>query len=263
MASYASYKKVDGATQLVDGSVPQAAVASGVFDTWNVRYYWGSPNRCSTGCCCLWTVPTGVRRVFFEMWGAGGNGHGMCSTGRCQHYAGAQGGYYASKMIQTAPGCQYTICAAGTYPCEQNSCDGCHGCASYANGYNLSNFCALGGTGGCANGSWNEACHSTWGRCCVSPTAHGSDFTMGNHRGAFFIHMTHCHWQCFGASPTSAPFIGTSINQNIHECWMRCGCWTSPYGHGGQGAMTTYCGGSGCCGRGSTGGPGLVKVSYL
>ena len=37
MASYASYKKVDGATQLVDGSVPQAAVASGVFDTWNVR----------------------------------------------------------------------------------------------------------------------------------------------------------------------------------------------------------------------------------
>ena len=158
---------------------------------------------------------------------------------------------------------QYTICAAGTYPCEQNSCDGCHGCASYANGYNLSNFCALGGTGGCANGSWNEACHSTWGRCCVSPTAHGSDFTMGNHRGAFFIHMTHCHCQCFGASPTSAPFIGTSINQNIHECWMRCGCWTSPYGHGGQGAMTTYCGGSGCCGRGSTGGPGLVKVSYL
>ena len=85
MASYASYKKVDGANQLIDGSVPQSAVASGVFDTWNVRYFWGSPNRCSPGCCCLWQVPSGVRRVFWEMWGSGANGHGMCSTSRCQH----------------------------------------------------------------------------------------------------------------------------------------------------------------------------------
>ena len=187
----------------------------------------------------------------------------MCSTNRCQHYAGAQGGYYASKMIQTAPGCQYTVCAAGTYQCESIECYGCHGCQSYVNGHNLSNFCALGGTGGCANSGWNEACHSDWGRCCVSPTAHGADFGMGNHRGAFFIHMSFCHCHCQGSSPTSAPFIGTSMNQNIHECWMRCGCWTSPYAHGGQGAQTTYCGGSNCCGRGSTGGPGLVKVSYL
>ncbi len=133
MASYASYKKVDGATQLIDGSVPQAAVASGVFDTWNVRYFWGSPNRCSPGCCCLWTVPSGVRRIFWEAWGSGGNGHGMCSTNRCQHYAGAQGGYYASKMIQTAPGCQYQVCAGGTYGCESIECDGCHGCSSYVN----------------------------------------------------------------------------------------------------------------------------------
>jgi hypothetical protein len=32
---------------------------------------------------------------------------------------------------------------------------------------------------------------------------------------------------------------------------------------GGQNAMTTYCGGGGCCGQGGMGGPGLVKISFL
>jgi hypothetical protein len=45
-------------------------------------------------------------------------------------------------------------------------------------------------------------------------------------------------------------------------CWMRCGCWTVPYGHGGQNGMTNYCGSS-CCGQGGTGGPGLVKITFV
>jgi len=47
---------------------------------------------------------------------------------------------------------------------------------------------------------------------------------------------------------------------------MRCGCWTVPYGTGGHGAMTTFCGGdSGAmgAGQGGMGGPGLVKITYF
>jgi hypothetical protein len=46
------------------------------------------------------------------------------------------------------------------------------------------------------------------------------------------------------------------------NCWIRCGCWRVPYGSGGAGAMTTLCGSS-CCGQGGTGGPGLVKITYV
>ena len=262
MASYSSYKKVSGAS-ITDGTIPGTAFGSGVFDTWCVKWIYGTPNICSPGCCCLWTVPTGVRRLHFEIWGAGGNGHGACSSGRCQHFAGAQGGYYNSKMITTAVGCQYTICAAGVHPCTSVECQACDGCTSFVNGYNLSGFCALGGTGGCANGSWNTACHSDWGRCCMEPGGMGGDFGMGNHRGTFFIQTHHCHCHCKGGSPTSAPFMGTSVQQGLINCWSRCACATSPYAHGGQGGMSTYCGGGNCCAKGMTGGPGLVKISFL
>jgi hypothetical protein len=259
MATYASYKKVDGSS-IVDDSITEDRISLSSFATWSVQWIYGQPCFCSTGCCCLWTVPSGVRRVYFELWGAGGNGHGACSNGRCQHYAGAGGGYYNSKMIDTAPGCQYTICAAGVFPCLTNECIGCQGCTSYVTGFNLSNFCAIGGIGGCANGSWQEACFSDFS-CCLGPNANGGDFGMGNHRGAFHVHQSQCHCQCRGETPTPAPFIGTQVHQNIQDCWIRCGCWTVPYGHGGQGGMTSYCGG--CCGQGGTGGPGLVKISFL
>jgi hypothetical protein len=261
MASYSSYKKVSG-TSFLDGTVPEASISQSAFSTWNVQWIYGSPNACSPGCCCLWTVPTKVRKVFFELWGAGGSGNGMCTTSRCQHYSGAGGGYYNSKTLTVCPGWQYTICSASGGNCCRIECLGCYGCSSYITGCNLSNFCAIGGEGGCANASWNEACHSFFS-CCLGPTANGGDFGMGNHRGTFFIHASQCHCQCQGATPTPAPFIGTQVQMQIHECWMRCGCWTVPYGHGGQGAMTTYCGDQSCCGQGGTGGPGLVKISYM
>ena len=260
MASYASYKKIDG-TSFVDNSIPESKVSSNSFNTWNVKWIYGNPVALTGGCCCLWTVPSGVYNVYFELWGAGGNGHGTCSCNRCQHYAGAQGGYYNAKMINTVPGCQYTICAGGVYPCCQFDCYACHGCTTYINGYNLTNFCALGGAGGCANASWQDLCFSDWGRTCVAPGDWGGDFAMGNHRGAFMVGSSWCHCWCQGSTPTPAPFIGTGVTQQLQECWIRCGCWTVPYGHGGQGAMTDQCGG--CCGQGGTGGPGLVKISYL
>ena len=87
MASYGSYKKIVQ-DQILDGTVPNSALEVGAGLAYNVKHVQGQPNVCSPGCCCLWTVPTGVKKVTFEMWGSGGNGHGACSCSRCHHYAG-------------------------------------------------------------------------------------------------------------------------------------------------------------------------------
>ena len=117
MASYGSYKKIVQG-QIIDGTVPNSALEDGAGLSLNVKYVYGQVNVCSPGCCCLWTVPTGVRRMTIEMWGAGGSGQGACSCNRCQTYRGAQGGYYNSKTIDVQAGWQYTVCAAGVYCCR-------------------------------------------------------------------------------------------------------------------------------------------------
>jgi hypothetical protein len=265
MASYASYKKISGV------SIDTASLTAAKFNpdarkTFGVQWFFGSPNACSTGCCCLWTVPTGVTAVNFEVWGSGGSGAGACSTSRCQHWRGSGGGAYNSKIITVSPGWTYTICAAGNGPCCRFECQGCWGCASYVNGCNLSNFCGQGGSPGCATGDWTTPCHSAWD-CCLQGGNNGGDFGYMNHSGAFGavewwfgVGFCHCHHQQTRA--TSAPLIGTEVQMAINFCWMRCACWTVPYGHGGQNAMSSYCGGGNCCGQGNMGGPGLVRATY-
>lgn len=262
MATYASYKKIVN-DNLVDGAVQQAALSPTALNTWTVKWFYGQPCACSTGCCCLWTVPAKVNSIFIEAWGAGGGGHGACDCNRCQHYRGAGGGYYASKYITTAPGCQYTVCAGGNGLCCMQECCGCQGCTSYVNGFNLTNFCAIGGHGGLATGDWSTACFSEW-TCCVGPTANGADFGMGNHVGAFnSAGMGICHCWCKEPTrPTGAPFIGAEISTSLTCCGVRCGCWTVPYGAGGQGAMNTFCA-QASTGQGGMGGPGLVRITYF
>ena len=258
MANYNSYKQVKS-DQIPPGIITDEKLDIETRHRLNVKWIYGNPCRCSSGCCCAWTVPENTRRVFWELWGAGGNGHGACSCSRCHHFAGAQGGYYNSKMISTEPGCVYTVCAGGVYPCLSRECVACNGCTTYANGFNLSGFCAIGGRTGCANTDWTNSSFSCW-PCCLAPGQNGGDFGMGNHSGSFGgIFNCHCHWQ--QTRPTSAPFIGGNVEQQIHVCYIRCGCWIVPYGHGGQGGMSSYCG-SGCCGQGGTGGSGLVKITY-
>ena len=260
MANYTDYKKVDGAS-LPAGVITDAKINANALNTWNIQWVYGTTSSVTGGCCCLWTVPTGVYKVTFELWGSGGNGHGFCSWDRCHHYRGAGGGYYASKTITTAPGCQYTVCAAGVYPCCSVECVGCYGCASYVNGYNLSGFCAVGGHRGEANTAWNDACNSTF-TCCKGPNDEGADFGMGNHAGQFGTHASQCHCHCVGSQPTPAPFIGGEVQYQLSVCWERCGCWTVPFAHGATGGMTTYCG-NWDNGTGGTGGSGVVKISYI
>ena len=264
MATYASYKKLTG-EELTDGSVDGADLASPLNTTYGVKWFYGSPGACTPGCCCLWTVPAGVKKLHIQIWGAGGNGSGACSCNRCHHYMGASGGFYNTKTIDTVAVCTYSVCAAGVYRCYSRECNGCRGCSSYVNGYNLSNFCAIGGRRGESQTSWATYCHSQW-CCCMNPGNNGGDWMQGTHTpnwdGAEFVYdRGFCH--CYNRSHYSggAALIGTVSQQSLRGCWMRCGCWTVPYGNGAQNAMTTYC--ERCCGQGGTGGGGLVKITYF
>ena len=264
MASYESYKKIS-ADGIVDGAVEAADFTVPLNQTYGVKWFYGIPCRCSAGCCCLWTVPTGVKKLQIQAWGAGGNGVGACSCNRCQHDRGAQGGYYAVKTIDVQEGWTYTVCAAGVYRCLSRECTACDGCSSYVNGCNLSNFCARGGDHGYANGSWTTLCNSV-NECCIGPNTNGSDWHQMTHTGSWnasehVYDRGHCHCYNRSGEATGAALIGTMVQQSIRECWIRCGCWSVPYGNGGQNAMSTYCGR--CCGQGGTGGGGLVKITYF
>ena len=164
MANYRSYKKVNG-DSFADNILDANSFSSSPSSSYGVKWFFGIMCRCSPGCCCNWTIPSNVRNMWIQAWGAGGNGTGSCSCNRCQHWQAAQGGYYNTKMIETNSGCNYTVCAAGVYRCLSRECYGCTGCSSYVNGHNLSNFCAIGGCRGNANPSWSTACASV-NPCC-------------------------------------------------------------------------------------------------
>ena len=259
MASYDSYKKVVS-DQITNGTVTEDKLGTDTRHRLCTKWVIGNACRCSAGCCCLWTAPGCTRRATFELWGAGGNGNGACSCSRCHHYMGGGGGAYTSKSIATAPGCTYRVCAAGVYRCLSRECIACTGCSSNVCGYNACCLYAIGGTGGRANTNWTEYCFSCW-TCCVGPgcrTGNG-DFAMMGHAGMFGgIFNCHCHTQV--TRPTPAPFLGGNAAMANNVCWIRCGCWIVPPGHGGQGAMSSYCGR--CCGQGGTGGPGVVKITF-
>ena len=261
MASYGSYKKIVQG-QILDGTVPNLALEEGAGLNYTVKWIYGTPAVCSSGCCCLWTVPTGVKRVTFELWGSGGNASGFCSCSRCHHYKSPGGGYYNSKTISVQGGWEYTICAGGVYPCCSRDCNGCEGCASYVNGCGLSNFCAYGGERGRGETNWQTACYSTF-TCCIEPTALNGDFGMGNH-GGNWNGSRFCHCFNFFGCSTTAPFLsgGNGGHWGLVNCWVRCGCWHVPYATGGQQGLTNYCGSS-CCGQGGMGGGGVVKITYI
>ena len=265
MAQYSSYKKVT-TEQIGDGFVTDNMIVPGARKNYGIKWVYGSPNSLSSGCCCLWTVPSGVNKIFFEIWGSGGNGHGSCSWNRCQHFKGAGGGQYNSKMITTSGGCQYTVCAGGVFPCCVQGCTGCRGCASYINGYNLSGFCAIGGDRGCANTSWAETCYSAF-ECCLQRGANGGDFGINGHSGRFgsvewWFGAGFCHCTKQQTKPSQAPVVGANVVQAVNVCWVKHACWTVPYTSGGQGAQSSYCG-NWDNGYGNTGGNGIVKITYF
>ena len=231
----------------------------------------GSDNCASaTGKCCHWTVPANVCCVIFEIWGGGGGGAGMTCCNCCSFTVPGGGGNYAIKAIQTKPGCQYTVCSGGTYPCcKTHSCTSGPGCPSYVVGYNLNNFCVLGGCMGimCNGEAW-APCRSIQ-PCANNPddtggcTSFGADFSISGTTG-MGSSASGCHCYTHTQHAGTAPLIGLSGAIRGIESWCNCACFIIGYASGGLGGVSTYCDNyAKCCAAGNMGGPGLARITFF
>jgi len=110
---------------------------------------------------CSYTVPAGVVSVTFEIWGGGGgSGQGFCECDCRLRTGGGAGGGYSMITIPVTAGDVYTMnignggVSSGGYggPSNNNGTGrGCCGGTTFITGTGLTNFCAEGGGGGCAN----------------------------------------------------------------------------------------------------------------
>ncbi len=280
MATYSSYKKLL-TDNLADGAISSTKLQ------WNARpkptTLWvynprafACGGQCSNdgGCtyqadgyCCLWTVPTGVTRVVFEIWSGGGGGAGMICCNYCSFAIGGGGGNYGMRSISTTPGCQYTICAGGSWPCSKgHTCSAGMGCRSYVNGFNLSNFCTMGGCGGwmCDGDAWGPRHHQSGCANCNICGIFGADFGM---MGSIGFKMGHMGCHCSGADGQwsgAAPMIGMMHSVSATESWCSCGCYVNWPSGGGISGASSYCDNwaKNCAGGSGQGGSGIVKVTY-
>lgn len=226
------------------------------------------------GRCCQWTVPACVRRVTFELWSGGGGGAGVfCNQCSNQTIHGGGGGY-AVKTIETNEGCQYTICAGGTFPCLQNRCSSAGGgCMSFVTGYNLNNFCVNGGCGGCVCVG-GDAYSPCFGDTCIGGCApcacgfYGADFGIMGTSGSKIGHSPNqdggtCS-RNVGTMTGIAPFTGKNGILGTFPTWCLCGCYVVWPGGGGISGSTAYCGNCNVWEQstGGMGGSGMVKVTY-
>jgi hypothetical protein len=120
----------------------------------SLRIFDTVEGRC--GICCEWVVPAGATFARFEIWGAGAASKGNRCCGITM-FGGS--GAYASVILPVVPGCSYTLCAGCAecccYCCTSGTLSAGSGCASFVNGYGLSNFCADGGDPNPANFLYN------------------------------------------------------------------------------------------------------------
>ena len=214
------------------------------------------------GCCCLWTVPTDTTWAAFEVWGAGGDGGGVCCC--MQGFPGGSGSY-GRKIGEVTASSQFTLCAGSAGCCRPVM--GCVGCGSYAcsstgccDGTYFC-LCASGGGYGCG------ACHfgAASGTYCGCPTyscgcVHGADFAIcGFNGGGAGTSM--CASSAFQLIQ-SAPMAQMGARMSRDQCYKthgrdNGGPATFPGGGGGTGNThdgTCYCGGPGA--------GGLVVVYY-
>jgi len=282
MANYANYKRIT--EENIDASVcgivtcnhlaPGAGNGYGVIWIYNERGFCcrncsnaGSCCQQANGKCCLWTVPASVSQVTFEIWygGGGGAGHTCCTC--CSFTIGGAGGNYATKTISTVPGCQYTVCAGGSWPCaKSHTCQASMGCRSYVSGYNLSNFCVTGGCGGCLyNGNaWGSRHHTSGCANCNICSSFGADFGISGTTGAKLGHGA-CHCYRTTSFTGQAPVIGLWQGTSASGAWCSCGCYVNWPAGGGMSGSSPYCGSwAKCCAGGSgQGGSGIVKITFL
>jgi hypothetical protein len=277
MATYASYKTLT-ADNFESNSVTAAKLGASAGNKYSTLWVYNARGmQChacadagdcceqANGKCCYWSVPAGASKAVFEIWSGGGAGGGGTCCTNCMHTAGGGGGNYAIKSISTCPGCQYSICAGGSWPCSKShTCSPGMGCKSYVNGYNLSNFCATGGCGGwmCNGGAWGPTHTQTCGNCNICGIF-GADFGI---MGSTGVSGGHGACQCKSADWAQsgmAPFVGKRTAGANAESWCNCACYVNWPAGGGQTGQSSYCGNwAKCCAGGNMGGSGMVKVTF-
>lgn len=273
MADYQSYKKIQGDQALVANSVGPGQVVGLSTGIVCRSFYYNCCNNCpcNGGCCYLWTVPSGVTSIQFEIISGGGSG----APSRCCNNSsgiGGGGGGYATKMQYAncghfTPGAtQFTICAGSSSRCSENGCcngrTGCGyaGCPSFVLGGGLGTFCMKGGS--FAGLKWDDNCYSCV-RVCQSNNCFGSnvdaqaanwpdgqtqpssanpenEFKMCGHSGGELRHYN-CHsgaWAIAGAPPGPwTPQRNFGINRcavgNIRGCCNNSSMWPGGGGYGG------------------------------
>ena len=277
MATYSSYKKVTAEAFQNDTITADAVNASSTYGVnwiYNERGFicrqCANAGDCceqANGKCCLWTVPSKVSTVTFEIWSGGGGGAGMTCCNNCSFAIGGAGGNYATKTVTTAPGCQYTVCAGGSWPCEKSHTNAAGmGCRSFVTGYNLSNFCANGGCGGwmCNGDAWGPRHHTSGCANCQICGFFGADMGM---MGTVGFKMGHgaCHCNRTTGWTGAAPVIGLYHAVGESDGWCGCGCYVNWPAGGAMSGQSSYCGNwAKCCAGGmGMGGSGIVRITYI
>ena len=279
MANYGSYKKI-ASDQFLNDSVTTdklelgAGKQSQVLWVFNNRgmacHHCANAGGCTeqaNGRCCLWTVPTHTSCVTFEIWSGGGGGAGHTCCNCCSFSIGGAGGNYATKTIATVPGCQYTVCAGGSWPCHySHTCTAGMGCRSYVTGHNLSNFCVVGGCGGwmCNGDAWGPRHHTSGCANCNICGFFGADFGMMGSVGHKFGHGA-CHCYRTTTFTGTPPIIGMHQGTSSSDSWCSCGCYTNWPSGGGRSGTSNYCGNwaKQCSNGMGMGGSGIVKITYI
>ena len=158
---------------------------------------------------CSWTVPSGISKVQFQIWGAGATG------GAAQCCGGApfgQNGSFASVVIDAVAGCQYDLCAGCAYCCWSQPGEGGNsvGGTSYVTGFGLCQFCAQGGCGSlyCHMG----ALHDDNYNCC---RYHGSDTSTQAAGGCL---CASGRWMCHGGCASCGLMEYTCGKSKYYGC---------------------------------------------
>jgi len=139
------------------------------------------------------------------------------------------------------------------------------GCASYAIGFNLSNFCVVGGCGGwmCNGDAWGPRELKICANCNICGIF-GADFGIMGTTGVKYGQST-CRCNGVSSATGAAPFIGLWQATAATEAWCSCGCYVNWPAGGGMSGSSSYCGDPAkCCAAGmGMGGSGIVKISYF
>ena len=277
MATYASYKTLT-ADNFDSNSITAEKLGASAGNKYSTQWVYNARGMACHACsdagdcceqangkCCYWCVPAGASKVIFEIWSGGGSGSGATCCNNCMHTAGGAGGNYAVKSISTCPGCQYSVCAGGTWPCSKvHTCGPGMGCKSYINGHNLSNFCTTGACGGwMCNGDAHGPRHTQSCANCLICGIFGADFgimgSTGVKGGQGQCQCKSADWQQSGA----APFVAKRTAGSNAEAWCNCACYVNWPAGGGQSAQSSYCGNwAKCCAAGNMGGSGMVKITF-